>query len=139
MTADTRPRLELHLLPTPATPGIARRRLAEEFGAELDTDELQDAQLLISELVTNAVIHGSGPIELSALLDDNRLTVDVTDRGGGFERPIRERDPGAVGGHGLRLVGSLASRWGIHHGSSHVWFELECHPHRLGPADESLA
>jgi hypothetical protein len=125
-------RLELHLRPTPETPGIARRRLAERFARHLDGDELQDAKLLTSELVTNAFLHGRGPIELTALLDENRLTVDVTDQGEGFERPAREREVPAVGGHGLNIVDAVASRWGIVEDSSHVWFQLEC-GRRLGP------
>ncbi|HSC02768.1 MAG TPA: ATP-binding protein [Solirubrobacteraceae bacterium] len=125
MTGYAPTRLELQLLPTSHTPGIARRRLVERFAPELDTDRLQDAMLLTSELVTNALIHGRGRIEVSALLDESRLTVDVTDQGDGFERVPRERGLDTVGGHGLYIVDALASRWGIHRGSSHVWFELE--------------
>ncbi|MGN6867684.1 MAG: ATP-binding protein [Solirubrobacteraceae bacterium] len=140
MTAQAPTRLELQLLPTPHTPTVARRRLVERFGADLDSHALQDAQLLTSELVTNAVLHGRGPIELTMLLDETHLTVDVTDHGGGFERAARgPRALDAVGGHGLNIVDALASRWGIQHGSSHVWFELERHQRRPGPVDESLA
>ena len=67
-----------------------------------------------------------GPIELTALLDENRLTVDVTDQGDGFERAAPERDEHAPGGHGLDIVDAVASRWGIDEGRSHVWFQLEC-------------
>jgi anti-sigma regulatory factor (Ser/Thr protein kinase) len=137
MTAASPTRLELQLLPAPHTPGIARRRFAEKFAAQLDNDELQEAKLLTSELVTNAVLHGRGHIELSARLDENRLTVDVTDEGDGFERADHELDLQAVGGHGLNIVDAVASRWGIHEGSSHVWFELECRGSRVGPANGS--
>lgn len=137
MIPDALIRLELQLPPVPQTPGIARRRLAERFGAQLDDNELQDAKLLTSELVTNAVLHGHGRIALSALLDERRLTVDVTDQGGGFQRASRKRDLEAVGGHGLNIVAAVASRWGIHEGSSHVWFELERRGRRLGPAARS--
>ena len=125
MSASVPDRLELHLSPTPHAPMIARRRVAERFASGLDNGELQNAKLLISELVTNAVMHGHGPIELLALLDESRLTVDISDRGEGFERPRHERDPDAIGGYGLNIVDALASRWGIHEGSSHVWFEIE--------------
>lgn len=135
-----RDRLELQLLSTPHSPAVARRRLVERFGADLDSHALQDAQLLTSELVTNAVLHGRGPIELTMLLDETHLTVDVTDHGGGFERTARgPRALDAVGGHGLNIVDALASRWGIQDGSSHVWFELERHHRRPGPTDKSLA
>lgn len=133
MTADPPTRLELQLLPTPDTPWIARRQLADRFSAILDCNDLQDAKLLISELVTNAVIHGRGQIELRALLDENHLTVDITDQGDGFKRPAHEWDLDAVGGHGLHIVDAVASRWGLYEGSSHVWFELERHGPRPGP------
>lgn len=127
------------MLPEPRTPAIARRRLAERFAARLDDDELQNAKLLTSELVTNAVLHGRGRVELSALLDEERLTVDVADQGDGFQWAAREPDFDAVGGHGLNIVDALASRWGINEGRSRVWFELERRGRRLGPAKQSHA
>jgi anti-sigma regulatory factor (Ser/Thr protein kinase) len=96
----------------------------EGFAADLDPRELEDARLLTSELVTNAVVHGRGGIELIALLDDARLTIEVTDHGEGFERTIHRGDLNPLGGNGLNIVDALASRWGIDDGSSHVWVEL---------------
>jgi anti-sigma regulatory factor (Ser/Thr protein kinase) len=140
MSARAPIRLELQLPPTAHTPTVARRRLVERFGADLENHALHDAELLTSELVTNAVLHGRGPIELIALLDETHLTVDVTDHGGGFERTAREpRDLDAVGGHGLNIVDAVASRWGIQRGRSRVWFELERHQPRSGPVDRSVA
>ena len=132
MTAYAPIRLELQLAPVPQTPGMARRRLTEQFAGELDSEELQDAKLLTSELVTNAVLYGRGRIDLSARLEDDRLTVDVADQGGGFELVVgREHDWDTVGGHGLSIVDAVASRWGIHEGRSHVWFVLERRARRL--------
>jgi two-component sensor histidine kinase len=135
MTPGAQISLELALRPTPQTPRIARRRLAERFAAQLGDDELQDAKLLTSELVTNAVLHGRGQIELTARLDENRLTVDVADEGHGFEPAGLERPFDAVGGHGLNIVDTIASRWGIQAGSSHVWFELDRRGPRLRPTN----
>ena len=126
-------RLELQLPRSEAAPAIARGRVVERFAGELDGQELANARLLTSELVTNALVHGRGAIELSAALDEDRLLVEVTDDGGGFERIMREHDFDAVGGHGLNIVDALASRWGIHEGNSHVWFELERPGPRLDP------
>lgn len=128
-----RARLELQLPQSEKAPDIARRRLVERFAGELDPREVEDARLLTSELVTNAVMHGRGAIELSAALDEDRLLIEVTDHGEGFERIMRKHDFEGVGGHGLNIVDALASRWGIHDGSSHVWFELERRGPRLGP------
>jgi anti-sigma regulatory factor (Ser/Thr protein kinase) len=138
MTAHAPTQLELQFQPTAHTPWFARRSLTEKFAGQLDNSELQDARLLTSELVTNAVLHGRGSIELHAHLDEERLTVDIADQGGGFERPPREHDLETAGGHGLHIVDTLASRWGIHPGSSHVWFELDRGRRRPGPSATPL-
>jgi anti-sigma regulatory factor (Ser/Thr protein kinase) len=64
---------------------LARQRLVEWAREDLDGRELEDAKLLTSELVTNALAHGSGMVEMRGQLDHNRLLVDVTDQGEGFE------------------------------------------------------
>lgn len=120
---------------TGAAPWSARQRVGEWLGADLDGHELDDARLLTSELVTNALVHGQGRIEVHAELDENHLLVEVIDEGKGFEQVVREQDFDRVGGCGLHVVEALASRWGIHEGSSHVWFELERRGPRLGPAN----
>lgn len=121
---------------TREAPWLARQRLGAWVAADLDAGELADAKLLASELVTNALIHGHGRIEIHAELDRNILLVEVIDEGKGFERIVREQDFDRVGGRGLDLVDALASRWGIHEGSSHVWFELECRELRLGASNK---
>lgn len=86
----------LELPPTPQAPGIARKWLSESFAAQLEPREQETAKLLVSELVTNAVVHGRGRIELHAELDQDRLLVDVSDEGPGFART----DFHAIAGHG---------------------------------------
>jgi anti-sigma regulatory factor (Ser/Thr protein kinase) len=92
--------------------------------------------LLVSEIMTNAVRHGAGPIELHVRLGDERLRVAVTDHGGG-QPAMREPDPHdpASGGRGLRMVHDTAEDWGIETGAglTTVWFE-----HQLStPAPEA--
>jgi hypothetical protein len=60
------------------------------------------------------------------------VLVEVIDEGSGFERVVRRNDFEDVGGRGLTIVESQASRWGIHEGTTHVWFELERSGPRLG-------
>lgn len=87
--------------------------------------------LLLTELVTNAVLH-SGAREGDAIEIDMRegqetIYVVVTDPGNGFERPRRlEPDHSTTGGLGLVLVDRMARAWGTgRDGSgSTVWFEL---------------
>jgi anti-sigma regulatory factor (Ser/Thr protein kinase) len=125
-------RFEEELPRTPVAPGIARRAVASWFRDALGRDELDTAKLLTSELVANAVVHGQGQIVLRAGLDDDRVLVEVIDGGRGFEREVRHRDFDELHGRGLAIVDSESSRWGIHEGTTHVWFELELSGPRLG-------
>jgi anti-sigma regulatory factor (Ser/Thr protein kinase) len=99
---------------------------------QLEADELHNAKLLASELVTNAVLHGKGRIILRVDLDDDRLLVEVIDEGAGFEHRARRSEFEDLHGRGLAIVESESSRWGIHEGTTHVWFELERPGPRLG-------
>lgn len=67
--------------------------------------------LVVSELVTNAVVHGQGLVQLVLDLDDERLTVAVTDTGTA-EVAKRPHDPAALGGRGLEIIEALALSWG---------------------------
>jgi hypothetical protein len=81
----------------------------------------------VSELVSHAVIHGHGAITLKVRVDGDGVYGEVIDEGGGFEREVRERGPDELNGRGLMIVDALSRRWGIHEGTTHVWFEL-AHP-----------
>jgi anti-sigma regulatory factor (Ser/Thr protein kinase) len=89
---------------------------------------LERTRLLVSELVTNCVVHGRGdhPVKVVLCGDEGKLHVEVRNQGPGFVPR-----PGAVGsaeggGFGLFLVEQLADRWGISSdGFTSVWFELE--------------
>jgi anti-sigma regulatory factor (Ser/Thr protein kinase) len=127
-------RFQRELPRKPDASRLARWWLAECVGPDLDGRALDDANLLVSELVTNALVHGRGTIRISATAYASRLRVEVADQGPGFNRTVRERDIHRLGGWGLDLVATLASRWGIHQGRSHVWFELERSGPRQRPA-----
>jgi anti-sigma regulatory factor (Ser/Thr protein kinase) len=117
--------LAVELPRAPEAPRIARQRLARSFEDALDDHQLQTATLLTSELVTNALLHGEGSIVLRASVDQDRLLVEVVDEGGGLDRAPVNRDPDRIGGYGLLIVDSEASRWGTSEGTTHVWFELD--------------
>jgi anti-sigma regulatory factor (Ser/Thr protein kinase) len=118
--------VELHLrLPRhDSAAGIARKALNEGFTDELGRERAGDLALVVSELVTNAVAHGQGAISLAVRVEGDRVLGEVVDEGGGFEREVRERGPDDVSGRGLHIVDALSSRWGVHEGTTHVWFEL---------------
>ena len=111
-------------------PRIARRFVRETLGGWATEDEtLEAAELCVSELVTNAVIHTGTPAELVAHLDDQFLTVLVRDGGvdGAVEQPPAHEDPMMISGRGLTLVDAIATAWAAEHGAdgTTVWFEIE--------------
>jgi two-component sensor histidine kinase len=107
-------------------PGKARKAVAS-LAAALDGDVVADATLLVSELVSNAVKYGEGAsIQLRVRTRSTRqLLVEVVDQGGGFSPDVRRASRFESGGFGFKLVDDLASRWGIHEGCAHVWFEID--------------
>jgi anti-sigma regulatory factor (Ser/Thr protein kinase) len=106
----------------------ARARSAiEGLADEVDPAIVPDAKLLVSEIVTNSVKYGDGgPVTLEVkAAAPGAVRVEVIDDGCGFVPVARTRPRTDVGGWGLHLVESLSERWGVHEGSTHVWFELQ--------------
>jgi len=103
---------------------VARRALLETWAGKLEQRVLDDLSLVVSELVTNAVIHGQGAIRLRLLLDAGDARGEVIDAGGGFEHEVREAGPSATSGRGLMIVDRLTTRWGVREGTTRVWFEM---------------
>jgi anti-sigma regulatory factor (Ser/Thr protein kinase) len=113
----------------PRAAGMARHFLHEFLDRAGVSDELAaTAELCLSELVTNAVVHADSRSELRARLD-TVLTISVRDHGGpaGDAVPDADPDPLRVHGRGLQLVEALADRWGSVHDAegTTVWFALE--------------
>jgi anti-sigma regulatory factor (Ser/Thr protein kinase) len=82
----------------------------------------EDAALLVSELVSNALQHGIGMIMLRIDVETDALRFAVSDQGNVALAP--SPTPGAHGGWGLRIVAELADEWGVLAGSTKVWFRL---------------
>jgi anti-sigma regulatory factor (Ser/Thr protein kinase) len=104
----------------------ARDAVTEAAQGRINAETLETARLLVSELVTNGIVHGGAnrPLELDVEIDDSGLRVHVTDFGDGFT-PRGAAEPDETGGWGLFLVESLADRWGlIRNGNTRFWFEL---------------
>src|SRR3954463_6296353 len=88
------------------------RRVTADALRDSPTEVLDDAELLVSELVTNALLHGAPPIVLRLPTGPDRLRIEVHDTG--RDMPIRMRDNAdAMTGRGLSLVAQLASGWGV--------------------------
>ncbi len=98
------------------------RRLVAAHSGELTVTRAEDAGLMVSELVTNALMHGKGLMTVRITSEPGQVTVEVADEGHGdvVVAPV----PGAAGGWGLRIVAALADSWGTEQGSTRVWFSI---------------
>jgi anti-sigma regulatory factor (Ser/Thr protein kinase) len=111
----------------PKSPGSAAqaRLFLDRVREDVSEQVLENARLLLSELVANAVEHvqEEGDIELRIDLSDGVLRVEVLDPGPGFEPRPRSADSDR--GWGLHFTNRLAARWAVdREGRTRVWFEL---------------
>ena len=116
------------LPPDPASAGLARRITRGALGGK-PADVVDTAELLVSELVANAVRHASAAPEISIDLDGGRVRVTVSDTSP--ETPdVRHSSLEAENGRGLLLVESLADAWGWYRTNrgKRVWFMLTTAP-----------
>ncbi|MGI5471206.1 SpoIIE family protein phosphatase [Streptomyces sp. CA-132043] len=95
-------------------------------------DIIDDAVVLTSELVTNAVVHAGTAADVLCLRTDTGVRIEVADRYPEREVPVQSAGqalahPDREGGRGLLLCGALATRWGVEYTASqkHVWFQLD--------------
>ncbi|WP_344248392.1 SpoIIE family protein phosphatase [Isoptericola hypogeus] len=140
--------------PSPAGPARAERRVASDDlsdlgpsrrwvddvleSCEVDDEQRRTAMLLTSEILTNALEHGEGPITATVEVDGRRLRVGVRD-GSTAEPELQSPTPHDLSGRGVLFLDRLASRWGVrrHDGSDAVgrhsgavegktvWFEID--------------
>ena len=122
--------------PEPTAAAAARRFVRDTLlswgvtGEADGTDELlDDAMLLTSELVTNAVVHAGTPVRVTCRLADGAVEVVVRDGQPARLVPESAEDEPSLertGGRGLLLPAALASAWGVAYGRSSkaVWFRL---------------
>jgi anti-sigma regulatory factor (Ser/Thr protein kinase) len=113
-------------LPRDARAPALARRMVDDFDGLVSSRTAEQARLLLSEVVTNAVRHGAGD-RVRILIDGvqgGELRCEVMDEGDGFVPKARDKPTMVEGGWGLHLVETLSRRWGVREGSTHVWFEL---------------
>ncbi|MDT9694816.1 SpoIIE family protein phosphatase [Streptomyces sp. P17] len=95
-------------------------------------DIVDDAVVLTSELVTNAVVHAGTSADVLCLRADDGVRIEVADRYPEREIPLQGTavnmgSPDREGGRGLQLCAALAGRWGVEYAPTHkqVWFQLD--------------
>lgn len=120
--------LDLELEPTPRAVSEARHAVTTRF-QELPEQQLEDLRLLITELVTNGVVHGGlepdERLRVRVQADGDVIRAEVVDGGKDGQIAARPLDPESPGGFGLHLVQMLTDRWGVHqNGVTCVWFEM---------------
>lgn len=116
--------LSLTLSPVPSAGALARAAVREHFAGGLRRSTFADLELVVSELVTNAVEHGRGAIRVEVTHSDREVRGFVSDRGSGFAYELREFGDTRDRGRGLAIVDALVTHWGIRHGSTQVWFAI---------------
>ncbi len=114
-----------------AAPEQARRHVLSHLDHEASEEQLFDAALIVSELVTNSVIHANVGIDEALCIEltplHDHLRIAVSDRGSELEPRLLPLDPATPGGFGLHLIDQMSSAWGVAReasGATCVWCEL---------------
>lgn len=119
------------LLPVEGSSVRAARQLVHNVLCEEDSLTAENAALLVSELVTNSVVHARTETALRVALYPDAVRIEVDDLADEF--PVASADaPLAESGRGFEIMKRIAGRWGVRRnpgGGKTVWFELR-HPVR---------
>jgi anti-sigma regulatory factor (Ser/Thr protein kinase) len=113
----------------PTSVGAARRFVRDVLMSRQVSDHVVDTvELLTSEVVTNAIVHGKSGPQLAVTVDGNVVRVAVQDRSPAVPvRRLAHLDD--VSGRGVVIVEEMASAWGVErqrNGAKRVWFEVAC-------------
>jgi anti-sigma regulatory factor (Ser/Thr protein kinase) len=102
----------------------ARQSVRQRFSESVREQTLIDLITVVTELVNNAVEHGPGkPITVTLVAQGDVIRGEVADQGNPAAVPeIKEATETRI--YGLEVVDKLTSRWAVHEGSTHVWFEM---------------
>jgi two-component sensor histidine kinase len=120
---------------TAAAAGTVRHAIADALADRVADRAVADAQLILSELVTNSLRHaglGSDAIlRVAASVCDGMLRLEVDNDG--MSGTVATRDPSVTGGFGLNIVQMLAQTWGVERdGRTKVWVEMLAWPRPPG-------
>ena len=122
--------VDLRLAPEPEVVTTARHAL-DRLANLLPAEKLEDVRLVVSELVTNSILHAElspdEQISLTVTVSGGAVRGRVCDPGAGFEVPSEPCPrPDMSGGWGLPIVETISDRWGIERNRhACVWFEID--------------
>lgn len=88
------------------------RQLVRDELPDVSTEQIEALELMVSELAANAILHAQAPFEVTISRDGAVVRIEVTDQGQGTPA-MRDHDPDALSGRGLRIIDTLASHWGV--------------------------
>lgn len=129
--------LDIVLPAVPESVSSARHAVARllQGAAPMPIVVYEDVLLLVSELVTNAVLHARTDARVTAAVHDGRITVAVGDDDPHHAPVVADRGAMATNGRGVMLVDTLASSWGVdlRDDSKVVWFEALFETGLAGP------
>jgi two-component sensor histidine kinase len=117
--------LTLNLPPEPASASHARQAAREHLRPTCPSDVVETAALLVTELVSNAVLHAGTDIVVVIDRRSDRVVVRVCDDSDA-RLVSRDHEPTAATGRGLWLVDQLATSWGVEQvpKGKEVWCEI---------------
>jgi anti-sigma regulatory factor (Ser/Thr protein kinase) len=118
--------LTLLLPPRAASTREARTRV-RDLVTSWPAECVATLQVLVDELVTNAILHARSEAELSATIEGHRARIEVRDLSPRMPTALHY-GRSSLTGRGLHLVAALADRWGVDGvpGGKIVWFEFAC-------------
>jgi anti-sigma regulatory factor (Ser/Thr protein kinase) len=138
----------MHVRAEAASAAVVRADLTADLAAHgLSADARNDAALVATELITNAIQHGrplaSDELAVEWLTGREDVLIRVTDGGGSSHPTLMNSGPDDTSGRGLAIVHSLASSWGVDIGTERVtvWARVPRVPSamhsRVAPAEEA--
>jgi anti-sigma regulatory factor (Ser/Thr protein kinase) len=122
--------IDLRLVPEPEVVTTARHAL-DRLTDLLPSAKLENVRLVVSELVTNSILHAklspNDRISLTVAVSGSSVSGRVCDPGPGFEAPSEPCPrPDLRGGWGLPIVETISDRWGVERNNhACVWFEID--------------
>ena len=126
MAGGTAVEARLQLRPVPVSAGLARRFVTATLEAWDRAALVDTCVLLVSELVTNAVLHARSDVDLVLTQSGGSVRVEVRDASPAAP-VVKAYELGSMTGRGLALVDSFSQRWGVDTAGAgkSVWFELD--------------